>query len=171
MYRVLFTMWLGLMNINVHAEQTDIPLGIGDAVKVVVFNEPDLLVNMKVDANGVIHVPLIGDIHAVGLTAQQLDEKITAMLEADYLVAPQVSVIVEAFRPFYIKGEVTRAGSYDYVIGLTVDQAIAIAGGLRERAASDDWQLIRGPQKKLLTVTADTQVLPGDIIEIPESFF
>lgn len=164
-------MWLGLLSIPLHAAQADIPLGIGDALKIVVFNEPDLLVDMKIDANGVIHMPLIGDIQAVGLTAQQLDAQITGLLQADYLVAPQVSVIVKAFRPFYIKGEVTRAGSYDYVIGLTVDQAIAIAGGLRERAASDDWQLIRGPQKQVLTVNADSQVLPGDIIEIPESFF
>lgn len=149
----------------------DIPIGVGDEILIVVFNEPDLTVDIKVGESGNIKMPLIGELLVDGKTPDDLAEELTVILGDDYLVSPQVSVSIKTFRPFYIKGEVTRAGAYEYVIGLTVDQAIAIAGGLDERAAKGSWFIVRGIEKKRIAVDSESVVLPGDIIEIPESFF
>ena len=92
--------------------------------------------------------------------------------ERKYLISPQVSVAVTNFRPFYITGEVNRPGSYEYVDGMTVDQAISLAGGFGYRAARDEVMIKRGGSgAQGVIVSGGQRVSPGDIIEIPERFF
>jgi polysaccharide export outer membrane protein len=118
-------------------------------------------------------MPLIGEILAGGMTARALETEIETRLENEgYLVEPQVSVEVLNYRPFYIIGEVNNPGSYQYVNGMNVVNAVALAGGFTYRADQDDIVLTRGGSNgEEIEAQLTTEVLPGDIIEITERFF
>jgi polysaccharide export outer membrane protein len=94
-------------------------------------------------------------------------------LKPDYLKDPSVSVDVLNYRPFYIFGEVNNPGSYAYVNGMTVVNAIAMAGGFTYRAKKSRVEITRAndPSKTPKEGNPDTPVLPGDVIEVPERFF
>jgi polysaccharide biosynthesis/export protein VpsN len=148
-------------------------LGPGDQVRVTVFRHEDLSGEFEIDGEGFFALPLVGEIMTAGLTARQLENEIEIRLQSGgYLVDPQVSIEVLNYRPFYIIGEVNNPGSYQYVNGMTVINAVALAGGFSYRADQDDIMISRGgstgPQIEALP---DTAVLPGDIIEVPERFF
>ena len=149
-------------------------LGPGDRVRLTVFRHEDLSGEFDVDGEGFLAMPLVGEIRGAGLNARQLESQIEGRLkEGGYLVNPQVSVEVLNYRPFYIIGEVNNPGSYQYVNGMTVINAVALAGGFSYRADQDDIIVTRGGSegKKLNDVRLDTPVLPGDIIEVTERFF
>lgn len=149
----------------------EITIGPGDLIVIDVYNERDLFVRTKVDKTGYVRVPLIGDIKVVDKTTKDLSRELEAAFDDGYLVRPSVSVTIEAFRPFYIGGAVNDPGSYDFELDLTVDKAIAIAGGLKDRASNKNWFIIRGTNKKKIPVTAKSKVKPGDILTIGESIF
>ncbi len=148
-------------------------LGAGDRVRVIVFGQDSLSNSYAVAGSGNIAMPLIGSVQAAGRSAVQLAREIEARLRAGYIRDPRVSVEVEAYRPFFILGEVTTAGQYPYVNGMSVETAVAIAGGYTPRARKDDAQLTRTEGDR--TVTADLPVTapvrPGDTIYIPERYF
>ena len=149
-------------------------LGPGDRVRLTVFRHEDLSGEFDVDGEGFLAMPLVGEIRGAGMNARQLESQIEGRLkEGGYLVNPQVSVEVLNYRPFYIIGEVNNPGSYQYVNGMTVINAVALAGGFSYRADQDDIIVTRGGSegKKLNDVRLDTPVLPGDIIEVTERFF
>jgi polysaccharide export outer membrane protein len=148
-------------------------LGSGDRVRIIVFRHEDLSGEFQLDGTGRFAMPLVGTIDANGLTTRQLEEAIQkAYTEGEYLIQPQVGVAVTNFRPFYITGEVNRPGSYEYVDGMTVDQAISLAGGFGYRAAKDEVVIKRGGSNAAGAIVAGSQpVSPGDIIEVPERFF
>jgi len=149
-------------------------LGPGERVRLTVFRHPDLSGEFDIDGEGDLAMPLVGDIAAAGLTARQLEDAIeTRLKEGGYLVNPQVSLEVLNYRPFYIIGEVNNPGSYQYVNGMTVINAVALAGGFSYRADQDDIIITRGGSegRKIEDVKADTPVLPGDIVEVTERFF
>lgn len=146
-------------------------IGTGDVLTIEVYNERDLTVRAKVGQSGKLRIPLLGDIEVVGKTPAELSRELEDAYFDGFLVNPSVSVVIESYRPFYIRGAVLKAGAYDFEYGLTVDQAIAIAGGLKDRASKSDWFVIRGPDKERIKVSKDAKVLPGDIIEIEESLF
>jgi polysaccharide export outer membrane protein len=76
------------------------------------------------------------------------------------------------YRPFYIIGEVNNPGSFEYVNGMTVINAVALAGGFTYRADQDDIVISRGGSSgPEIEAAPDTEVLPGDIIEVQERFF
>lgn len=145
----------------------------GDRVRVVVFSHEDLSGEFQVDGTGRFAMPLIGAVDAKGLTTRELETKIQQMYtDGQYLVQPQVNVSVLNFRPFYIMGEVNRPGSYEYVDGMSVLQAVSLAGGFTYRAAQGDVTIKRGGSgATAVPVGPDQQVAPGDIIEVPERFF
>ncbi len=152
-------------------EKTEFVIGTGDIIQIDVYNEKDLNVRSRVGKSGTLKMPLIGNLVVIGKTTHQLEEEIEAALLDGYLVEPVVTVSFVTYRPFYIKGAVKNAGAYDFVFDLTVDQAIAVAGGLKDRASKKDWYIIRGSKKVRVQATKETIVLPGDIIEIEESIF
>jgi polysaccharide export outer membrane protein len=166
----LFVVQLLLVN-PAHSQVKDFIIGAGDTISIKVYNEPDLNVAVKVAKTGLVKMPLIGNIQVIGKTTEQLSKEIEQAYFDGYLVDPSVAVNIEAYRPFYIRGAVVYSGSYDFEFDLTVDQAIAIAGGLKDRASDNKWFVIRGEDKQRLPVTSDSLVYPGDIIEIEESLF
>ena len=148
-------------------------LGPGDQIRLTVFRHTDLSGQFEVDGEGNFAMPLVGQIRSAGLTPRMIENEIEDRLKSGgYLVNPQVSVEVLNYRPFYIIGEVTNPGSYQYVNGMTVTNAVALAGGFTYRADHNDITITRGGSKGPQTdVKSNTEVLPGDIIEVSERFF
>lgn len=118
-------------------------LGTGDKLRVTVFGQPDMSGEFAVDAGGQVTIPLVGAVDAARLTVAELTKSITDRLAKDFLVDPKVSVDVLNYRPFYVLGEVKSPGSYAYVVGINIRQAIAIAGGFNRRAKTSMVTLYR----------------------------
>lgn len=152
-------------------EADSIPLGTGDVIAIDVFNEPELAVREKVSQTGVILMPLIGPINVLNKLPVDVAREISTAYEDGYLVKADVSVRVETYRSFFVSGAVFRPGAYEYVIDLSVEQAIAIAGGLRERASRKKWYILRNKQRLDSEINSATVLLPGDILTIEESLF
>lgn len=148
-------------------------LGSGDRVRVTVLDQPNLTGEYRVDGAGKVAFPLIGAVEARGLTARELEQKIVTGLKPDYLANPSVSVEVVNARPFYVLGEVKNPGSYPYVDGMTVLNAVAIAGGFTYRAKEEDFYIIRAsdPGRGKQPAGAATPVTPGDVITVRERYF
>lgn len=148
-------------------------LGSGDKIRVTVFGHEDLSGEFEVDGSGNVSLPLIRNVKAEGLTVRQLEQTIAGRLSPDYLLNPSVSVEVLNYRPFYIYGEVTKPGSYPFVNGMTVVNAVAMAGGFTYRARTSSVRIVRAndPQRKQISADKDTPVMPGDVIEVPERYF
>lgn len=145
-------------------------LGPGDLVRVTVFRQPDLSGEFRLDGEGDLALPLAGELRAGGMTTRELEQAIaTALRDANYLISPQVGVQVLTYRPFYIVGEVRRPGEYEYKNGMTLINAVALAGGYTHRAKTSAATIERGACK--MPASVDTPVLPNDVIRIPERFF
>ncbi len=151
---------------------TTYALGPNDRVRVVVFRHDDMSGEFELDGDGNFAMPLIGEVQAAGLSQRALEDQIETQLADGYLVEPQVSVEVLNYRPFYILGEVNRPGVYEYLNGITVINAIALAGGYTYRANENSVRIKRGGSNSDGVIVSDTTtVLPGDVIEVPERFF
>lgn len=148
-------------------------LGPGDKLRVTVFNEKDLSGDFDVSDQGVISLPLIGQVHVGGKTLTEADALVAGLYGAKYLVNPRVNIEVLNYRPFFIIGEVQKPGSYPYVSDMTVLNAVALAGGYTPRADKNDILIKRGgdPSAKEKPATEDTKVLPGDVVRVRERFF
>ncbi|MCB2053242.1 MAG: polysaccharide export protein [Geminicoccaceae bacterium] len=155
--------------------QLDTPeytLAAGDRLRINVFRHEDLSGEFEVDGNGNFAMPLIGEVQAFGLSSRALEKRIEDQLKQGYLVDPQVSIEVLTYRPFYIIGEVNNPGSYEYSNGMTVLNAVAVAGGFTYRADQSDIVLQRGgANAPKVVVTATTRMLPGDVVTVGERFF
>ena len=148
-------------------------LDAGDKLRIVVFGQEGLTNTYAVDAGGSITMPLIGGVRAKGLSPAELAGVITARLKHGYIREPYVAVEIEAYRPFFILGEVTAPGQYPYVPNMTAESAVAIAGGFTPRAQRQDVKLTRtypaGPVTT--TVPLATTLQPGDTILVGERWF
>ena len=151
----------------------DYRLGAGDRIEVTVYGEPDLTTRVKINNSGVINFPFLNEIEVIGLTPGKLEQRIHQGLLGDYLIEPQVTVTILEYRPFFIHGQVKRPGGYSYQDDLTLDKAIAIAGGLSARASKHGWKITRIVDGKTVTIEGNVATLiePDDIIEIEQSFF
>lgn len=148
-------------------------LGSGDTVSITVYGQEDLSVETRLTDIGVINYPYLGEISVLGMTVSGLESFIYEGLKGDYLINPSVSVSIIEYRPFFINGEVNDPGGYPYQPGLTVDKAAALAGGYTERASKTKIFIDRSVNGKQVTLSADRymQILPGDIVNIEQSFF
>ena len=148
-------------------------LASGDRLRVIVFGQDTLSNSFSVDGAGNVALPLIGLVHAQGLTTVEFGRAVEARLRQGFLRDPSVSVEVEAFRPFFVLGEVTTAGQYPFVNGMTVQNAIAVAGGFTPRGAQDSVDLTRLVDGRPITASVPTTfaVRPGDTIQVRERFF
>lgn len=169
--RFLVLLVFSLCSWLTRAEDEQFVIGVGDKIMVTVYNEPDLTVRARIDKSGVVNFPLLGSLSVSNKTPKQLANELEQQLLDGYLVNPLVSVLIEEYRPFYIQGEVRSPGVYPFSLELTVDQAVAIAGGLKDRASRSGWYIIRGQDKTKLDVEKDSKVLPGDVITIKASLF
>lgn len=148
-------------------------LGSADRLRVTVFGHPDLSGEFEVDGSGSISLPLIGQQKALGLSTTLLEQAITATLASGYILDPRVSVEVVNYRPFYILGEVGQPGEYPYTNGLTVQNAVAAAGGFTYRANKKVVHIksIESDREIAYDLTPGTVVKPGDTLRIGERIF
>ena len=155
------------------AEAATYPLGPGDRLSIITFDEPQLTGAFSVGANGMISLPWIGDVPAQGRTEDELRADIEARLKDGYILNPQVSLQVLTYRPFYILGEVNRPGEYPFVNGLTVMSAVATAQGFTYRADKKRVYIKRvGEHTEFkLPLSSTTEVRAGDTIRIGERYF
>jgi len=145
-------------------------LDSGDRLRIFVYAQPSLSRLYSVDAQGLVAVPLIGEVSARGKTTRSLARSIAARLGSQYVKEPHVTVDIAQYRPFFILGEVRSAGQYPYVAGMSVQAAIAVAGGYADRADERRVQITRrysGLIEKM-DVPPDYVVQPGDEIYVYE---
>jgi polysaccharide export outer membrane protein len=152
-------------------DSRDYRLGVGDMLRVTVYNEPNLSGEFQVASTGDVNLPQIGGVPAEGRTVSELEDSAEEKLREGYLKSPNVTIEVLNFRPFYILGEVNAPGSYPYVNGMTILNAIALGGGFTYRASQDTVLLKRAGSESEISVSVDTPVLPGDVVTVEERFF
>ena len=148
-------------------------LGPGDRLRVVIYGQEGLTNTYAIDAAGAITLPLIGSVPARGRTPTGLAAEITARLRNGYIREPSVAVEIEAYRPFFILGEVAAPGQYPYVPNMTVESAVAIAGGFSTRAKRDAVTLTHtdASGSGRFIVPLGTPIGPGDTVFVSERWF
>ncbi len=146
-------------------------LGAGDLINIVVYDEPDLSIETRLDSVGIISYPFIGDVRLAGQTVDDIKQQIAAGLKDGYLINPEVTVTITDYRQFFVNGRVKKPGGFAYQPGMTVQKAISLAGGFDTRADKDDIYLTRGENGKDKKTTLETAVQPGDVITVERGFF
>ena len=159
-------------------------LGPADLVEVRVYQEPELSGVYQVGPQGDIMFPLCKRVPVAGLTANDLAEKLRACLSQGYLRSPQVSVLVKEFnsRKIFVFGEVQKPGTFPYEDGMSVVQALTLAGGFTKQAAQNSTSVTRRVnaqevkfkvpvQDIALGKAANFTLEPGDIVYVHESMF
>ncbi|MGY3489998.1 polysaccharide export outer membrane protein [Bradyrhizobium sp. USDA 4011] len=148
-------------------------LGPGDKLRVVVYGQEGLTNSYAIDAAGAITMPLIGSVPARGRTPTGLAAEITGRLRNGYIREPSVAVEIETYRPFFILGEVAAPGQYPYVPNMTVESAVAIAGGFSPRARRDQVTLTQTDTSGAghFVVPLGTPIGPGDTVFVGERWF
>ena len=148
-------------------------LDTGDRLRIFVYGQPNLSRSYTVDHQGQITVPLIGEVKARGLTTTHLENNIKSRLGSQFVRDPQVTVDITQNRPFFILGEVRAAGQFPFVSGMTVETAVAIAGGYGDRASERKVRVTRrvGASTEIFDVTPDSEIEPGDTVYVYERFF
>lgn len=147
-------------------------IGPDDKLRMIIYGEEQLSGEYIVGGEGTISPPLIGAINVAGLTVAEAQARITQAYSASYVADPKVSIDVIEYRPFYILGEVNKAGQYPYRIGMTVMRAVATAEGFTHRA-NQKKVAIQGTDgiERVVPLDSRTQVQPGDTIRILERYF
>lgn len=145
-------------------------LDTGDRLRVFVYGQPNLSRLYTVDHDGKISVPLIGNITVRGMTTYGVESTLRQRLGREFVKDPQVTVDVQQNRPFFILGEVRNAGQYPYVSGMTIETAVAIAGGYSERANERKARITRRVNGfvEVIEVPPDYTVQPGDSVYVYE---
>ena len=148
-------------------------LNAGDKLRVVVYGQEGLTNTYAIDAGGSITMPLIGLVPARGRTPAGLAAEITGKLRHGYIRDPSVAVEIEAYRPFFILGEVAAPGQYPYVPNMSVESAVAIAGGFSPRAQRDRVTLTHTDSSGSMRVAVPlgTALSPGDTVLVGERWF
>ncbi len=145
-------------------------LGPADSLQVTIFRQTDMSGQFVIDGEGFLALPLVGEFKAGGLTTRELEDQIEERLKKDqFLVSPQVSIQLLTYRAFYVLGEVNKPGSYEYRDGMTLTNAVALAGGYTYRANQTGATIERSGCA--FPTQVDTSVQPGDVITVPERYF
>jgi len=159
-----------------------------DIITITVHGQPDLTTKTRVASDGNISFPLVGTVKAEGLTVQELELSLKALLEEKYLVSAPVLIFIEEYHPRQVSvvGEVTKPGKYDMPQekAMTLVEAIAMAGGFTKDAQIEKVKIMRteNSKQKVITVNVkeitikgrqdkDVVLKPDDVIVVPESFF
>ena len=168
------------------AGEGDYVLAAGDTLDLMVYKEPDLNMRSKIARDGRVQLPLLGEVAVAGMTVRQAQDHIRKLLNADYLVEPQVYLNIASYtqRKITLIGQVVRPGSYELQgnESLGILEAIGMAGGFTRIADSKNVTVKRVLGGKTETIKVNTkrledpkggsfQVLPGDIITVGESWY
>jgi protein involved in polysaccharide export with SLBB domain len=151
----------------------DYVLGTGDKIKIIVYGEDDLGGTFQVDARGFVQLPLIGPIMAAGGTGTELGARYQSALSDGFVISPKVAVEVAQYRPFYVIGEINHPGQFDYANGISVVDAVALAGGYTIKAVSSSVYIRHANAKDEEEAPLDesTKVQPGDVVRVPATTF
>jgi len=153
---------------------TSYQLASGDVISIKVYGEEELTFeNIMLTDAGTVSFPFLGEVNAKGKTTLELIQLITMGLKDGYLLNPRVTVSINEYREFFVNGEVEKPGGYPFKPGLTLRKAIAIAGGLTERASKSKMYIIKDKdtERKTQKIDMNALVLPGDIVTIEQGFF
>jgi protein involved in polysaccharide export with SLBB domain len=166
------------------AAQVASTLGPGDVLEVRVFQEPELSGVFQLGTQGDIIFPLCKRVVVGGLTANGAAESIRDCLAQKYMRDPQVSVLVKEYnsKKVFVFGEVQKPGTFVYQDGMSVVQAVTLAGGFTKTAAQNSTSVTRrvsGTETKIKVSVQDIALgkasnftlEPGDIVYVPESLF
>lgn len=145
------------------AEQPPYVLGPADVVEVVVFGNPEVSRTVTVRPDGMISLPLVGEIEAAGLTPEQLRQKVTALIAA-FVRQPRVTVIVREFRRIRVAvlGQVSHPGVFELSQGAAVLDALAAAAGLTPDAGLGEARIIRGTDPPIV-IDLERLLLQGNL--------
>jgi polysaccharide export outer membrane protein len=148
-------------------------LGPGDKLHIKIYDDTNMTGDYEVNSGGLVSVPLVGQVKASGLTTRQLEAAIAARMKGKIANDPKINIEIANYAPFYIYGEVKKAGVYPYQPGLTVADAIATAGGLTYRANESRIYVQHAGAAAQQTVTLEVpvRIFPGDNIRVSERFF
>jgi polysaccharide biosynthesis/export protein len=148
-------------------------LDSGDRLRIVVFGQDGISNSYIVDAAGNITMPLIGAVPARDTSTSELARVVGARLRNGFIREPHVAIEIESYRPFFILGEVTYPGQYPFVPNMTVESAVAIAGGFTPRAYRWEVKVARnaGGRAHRMPVPLTYALRPGDTITIDERWF
>lgn len=148
-------------------------LDSGDRLRITVFEQQSLSNTYTVDQAGYIAFPLVGQVAARGSTLTQLEGAIAQKLKQGYLRNPDVTIEVDRYRSIFVMGEVGQPGQYSYVPGMTVVNAVAVAGGFTSRANQADVDITRKINGDILSgrVPVTDPLVAGDTIYVRERLF
>jgi polysaccharide export outer membrane protein len=179
---------VGSVAVSKLPDQVEYVVQPDDVLQITVYEEPSLTTKVRVTRAVDFNFPLLGRVDVNGLSVDQIEQKLTELLAKDYLVNPQVNMFIETYHPRYVfvTGAVNKPGSYAILPGqpTKVMEAVTMAGGFNEEAAINSTRIIRleNNEKKTIQVpvkdiiekgdkTKDVEVLPNDVVFVPESFF
>ena len=148
-------------------------LGPGDRIRLKAYSDDQLSGEYEVSSGGFVSIPLVGEVKAAGLTTSALERQIGARMKGKIAQKPQITIEIAAYAPFYIHGEVKKAGEYPYRPGLTVADAVAMAGGLTYRANESQIYVRHSgvPDEQAVPLSMPLRVHPGDNIRVSERMF
>jgi protein involved in polysaccharide export with SLBB domain len=145
-------------------------LGAGDEIRINVLGLEAMNATYIVGDTGAISLPMLEPLQVEGKSIRAVEAQIAdAILERQLVLAPKVSAQIQVYRPFFILGEVQRPGHYPYIPGMSVITAVSVAGGYTFRADTKKAIITRVARKG--EARKETPVMPGDTIEIRESWF
>jgi len=172
-YPLLFLVlliWTQLFSSSALSEEAYL-LGVGDKVRIQVYQEPDLSFDITIDNSGKFSYPYLKQVVLTGKSIATLEAEIEAGLKKKVLVNPSVTVILLEYRPFSIGGEVMKPGSYATKPGLTVRKAINLAGGVTEKGSIDRFEVERSTPVENEDLILSSKILPGDTITVLQKLF
>jgi polysaccharide export outer membrane protein len=149
-------------------------LDTGDTILLTVEDLEGVDGEYTVNGAGAISLPYVYEIEVRGLTVSEAQRRVAETFrDAGLLNNPAVKLQAPSLRPYYVLGEVNGAGEFPYREGMTVEAAIAAAGGFTYRAMTDKVQITRniGGQEVVGSANPQTRVLPGDRILVLEKWF
>ncbi|WP_158791825.1 polysaccharide biosynthesis/export family protein [Granulicella sp. L60] len=168
------------VELRASSETSQFALGVADVIHVNVWKNADLSQTVTVGPDGFVSLPLLGDVHVAGMTANQLAQSLSSRLTT-YVVSAQVTVSVVEIRSrqVYVMGQVGKPGGYPLIAPITILQLIAQAGGLNTFANRKRIFVIRGTKGEIQrlkfnyvnALQGDTRqnisLQPGDTVVVP----
>ena len=159
-------------------------LGPGDVIEVRVYREQEISGIYQVGSEGDVAFPLCQRVVVAGLTANGAADKFRECLAAGFMRDPQVTVLVREYnsKKVFVFGEVQKPGTFPYQDGMSVVQAVTIAGGFTKTASQNSTSVTRRVRGQEVKVKVNVQDIalgkapnftlePGDIVYVPESLF
>jgi len=176
-----------LVQLPLFADGKDYHVGPENLLQIDVHYGKDGVISQKVrvSSRNQITFPLIGEVDVNGLTVSDIEKKLYTLLEKDYLVNPQVNVVIEEYSTVSVMGQVTKPGSYPIKGRLTVVEAISLAEGFTKIASPNHTKVIRtnpdGTKTEIPVRLGDimkggrqksnVDLQGGDVVVVAESLF